>query len=73
VLRSYGSMLTIRPEQFEAYSRAQVERFEDWVLEHRRKFFPKQCGAWGETKARELIKHGIRRAAGYGITAERDV
>lgn len=65
--------LTIRAEQLDEYSRREVRKFEDWVGEHLRKFFPQQCEAAGDPEVRRLIRDGIRRAAGYRITSQRDV
>lgn len=50
-----------------------VKDFEDRMVVHLGKFFPKHCEALGETKVREAVHEGIRRAGGYGIVAERDV
>ena len=66
-------MLTIRQAQLAALSQLEVEKFEDWMLAHLWKFFPKQCAALGERQVREWIQHGIQRAAHYGFTAKRDV
>ena len=66
-------MLTIRKEQIKALAQLEVEKFEDWMLVHLRKFFPAQCRAAGETKLLAIIRSGIERAAGYGIKTRRDV
>jgi hypothetical protein len=66
-------MLTIRQAQLVVLSQLEVEKFEDWMLAHLRKFFPKQCAALGERPLYELIRHGIERSARYGITTRRDV
>jgi hypothetical protein len=66
-------MLTIRLEQFAIFSQLEVRKFEDWMLGHLRKFFPKQCAVAGDQRLREMVQYGIQRAAGYGITAKRDV
>ena len=66
-------MLTIRPEQLVVLSQPQVKRFEDWMLAHLKKFFPKESEVAGESGLRETIQHGIKQAATYGITTERDV
>ena len=65
--------LTIRQEQLDKFSRSEVRKFEDWVYEHLRKFFADQCAADGEEGIRDRIRYGIRRAARYGITSQRDV
>jgi hypothetical protein len=66
-------MLTIRPEQLAVLSQPHVKRFEDWMLAHLKKFFPKESESAGESGLRETIQHGIKRAAVYGIVSERDV
>jgi hypothetical protein len=66
-------MLTIRQAQLVVLSRLEVEKFEDWILAHLRKFFPTQCAALGERALQELIQHGIQRSARYGVTTRRDV
>ena len=66
-------MLTIRTQQLAVFARAETKKFEDRLLIHLNRFFPKPSRALGEPKLRETIRHGIKRAASYGITAERDV
>jgi len=65
--------LRIRPAQLAALSRAEVQKFEQWVRVHLQRFFPRQCAAAGETGVQELVQYGIQRAAIHGITAKRDV
>lgn len=72
-IHSSQGLITIRREQMGAFSRAEVERFEAWMLKHLLTFFPKQCRLLQETQLRELIQYGIERARGHRITAERDV
>jgi len=43
------------------------------MVTHLRESFTKQTELLGETKLREAIRHGIKRAAVYGISIERDV
>jgi hypothetical protein len=64
---------TIRQAQMDVFSQVEVQKFEDWMVAHLNKFFPGECNSLGETQLRELIGHGIRRAANHGITTERDV
>jgi hypothetical protein len=66
-------MLTVRQVQFAVLSQVEVRKFEDWMLVHLKKFFPRQCTMAGDTRLREMVQHGIERAAGYGLTAKRDV
>ena len=65
--------LTIRQAQMDVFSQVEVRKFEDWMVAHLRQFFPAQSRALGEPQSRELIRHGIRRAANHGIKTERDV
>lgn len=66
-------MLTIRWEQMAAFRASAIKHFEDRVVVHLYKCFPNQCRSFGEKDLREIIQHGIGRAAKYGIIAERDV
>lgn len=66
-------MLTIRREQWDLFAKADVERFEDWVHDHVRKFFPAQYRTAGESRIRELIRNGRERAAAHGFMRKRDV
>ncbi len=66
-------MLTIRQAQLAVLSQLEVRKFEDWMVSHLHKFFPKQCATLGERQLREWIQHGIRRAAYYGLRAKNDV
>jgi hypothetical protein len=72
-VRRRAAMLTIRQAQFAVLSQLEVRKFEDWMLVHLKKFFPRQCAVAGDTRLREMVQHGIERAAGYGVTARRDV
>ncbi len=65
--------LTIRQAQLAILSRIELRKFEDWMVEHLNKFFPGQCEAAGEEQIRATIQYGVKRAASYGITTERDV
>ena len=39
-------MLTVRQAQFAILSQLEVQKFEEWMLAHLRKFFPKECAAF---------------------------
>ncbi len=65
--------LTIRQEQMSAFRNADIENFEEWMLVHLKKFFPKQSHVAGDQRLRDTIRCGIRSSAAYGITAKRDV
>lgn len=66
-------MLTIRAEQFTVLSQLELEKFEDWMVAHMRKFFPRQSAANPEQQLRDMVRYGIRRAKEHGISKRRDV
>ena len=66
-------LLAMRQAQIAAFSRAELQKFEERMIAHLKQFFPKQCGALPEPQLLQLIQHGIKRASGYKITSERDV
>jgi hypothetical protein len=70
--RAFGA-LRIRQPQMEVFSQIEIRKFEDWMVNHLTRFFPAQCLALGNSQLRELIQHGIKRAAVHSITTERDV
>ena len=51
-------MLKIRAEQLEAYSQAEVDRFEDWMTNHLKRFFPRECKTLGDSGLKETIQFG---------------
>lgn len=65
-------MFTLRSQHTEAFDQDIRRRFENRMVAHLNQFFPARCQALGEPAVREWISHGIGRAAGYGIVAERD-
>ena len=66
-------MWTIRQEQFESLRRANLQKFEDEMVDHLREFFPDQYSMAGEPKIRQMIRYGTQKAATYGIVGQRDV
>lgn len=66
-------MLKMRPEQVEVFLAEKTKKFEERMLAHLIKCFPRQSEALGKPKIIETVHLGIERAAGYGIVAERDV
>jgi hypothetical protein len=68
-----SGMLAIRKEQMALFVASEIEKFENRVIAHLRKHFPRKCDALGESKIRRIIQHGIKQAASYDIRAERDV
>jgi hypothetical protein len=73
IVRRRAAMLTIRQAQFAVLSQLEVQKFEEWMLVHLKRFFPRQCAGGGDQRLREMVQYGIQRAAGYGVTAKRDV
>jgi hypothetical protein len=66
-------MLRIRWEQLAVFRNYALKSFEDRMRGHLSKCFPQQCKNRSDTDLRTLIQYGIKSAAKYGITAERDV
>jgi hypothetical protein len=66
-------MMTIRREQIAAFRAPSFKAFEDRMMVHLHKLFPKQCKAASEMELRKTIQSGIEVAAKYGIMSERDV
>ncbi len=66
-------MLNMRKEQVEVFEQASLGKFEDSMVEHVKKFFPNHYRIAGEPVIRDVIRHGITRAEGYGFTTERTV
>ncbi len=67
------ALLTLRQAQLAILSRIEAQRFEDSMVAHLSQHFPAQSKCAGEADLRETIQYGIKRAAAYGITSERDV
>ena len=65
-------MLTIRQEQLRVLGDIQREKFDEWLLDHLKKFFGEKCRRLGDTRLRQLIQYGTHRAASYGFTSKRD-
>lgn len=57
----------------EAFGAASAAGFEDRMVEHLRRCFPKHVEALGEQRTRAEITFGVARAALYDLTSERDV
>ena len=66
-------MLRIRKDQLDALGAAQVAEFERRAAVHLRTFFPDACHVLDDAALREVIRHGIVRAASYGVEGEREV
>lgn len=65
--------MVIRREQANTLSENAVKVFEDQMAAHLNKCFPDWCRAVQEPGVRETIRYGVKQAAQYGITAQRDV
>jgi hypothetical protein len=64
-------MLKIRKEQQKVFAAREVQDFEDRMWGHLGVLFPAYCATLGEAAVRRLIRHGIARAARYGIVSEK--
>jgi len=66
-------MFVMRDEHLRAFDKASGEVFEDRVVEHLRRFFPKKTDELGEQRLRQTIQQGIVSAKRYRITTERGI
>jgi hypothetical protein len=66
-------MHTIRKEQFAVFQKVASQNFENRMLSHIKKCFPKQMQELGEPRMRELIRYGIQRTASYRIRKQPDI
>ena len=65
--------MVIRQEQMSAFAEGATSDFENRMVVHLNKCFPAECETLREPGVRKTIRHGIDRAAKYGIKSERDV
>lgn len=61
-------MWTIRQQQADTFRQTALQKFEDEMVEHLKKFSPQHCKAAGEPAVREVIRMGIENARKYGFT-----
>jgi hypothetical protein len=66
-------MLAIRKEQLDTLNAAMRERFIEKTLLHLREVFPEKTKAQEAKDLRAQVEGGIKRAASYRITGEREV
>jgi hypothetical protein len=66
-------MLKIRKEQYEDLGKISLKRFEDSMVEHVKKFFPKYYEIYEEPLIRKVIRYAVDRAESYDLITERDV
>lgn len=61
-------MLTIRQDQVEAFEQYHLQKFEDEMVEHMKKFSSRHWKVMGESDGRRVIRLGIEQAKKYGFT-----
>lgn len=61
-------MLTMRQDQVEAFRQHHLQKFEDEMVEHLKKFSPRHWKVMGEADGRRVIRLGIEQAEKYGFT-----
>lgn len=66
-------MMFIRQEQLDVFSDTAVKDFENRMVLHLRQSLPQECSTLNDEALRQAVRHGMERAASYGIVAERDV
>jgi hypothetical protein len=65
--------MKMRTQQMAAFAETSNNSFESRMIVHLRKCFPGKCGGQSEDRLLDFIQQGKKRAAGYGITTERDI
>ncbi|HLJ46228.1 MAG TPA: hypothetical protein VKU01_09490 [Bryobacteraceae bacterium] len=68
-----GKSMVIRKEQMDAFSEPLKSGFEDRMVAHLNRFFPRQCAVLRPEELRRFIRQGCDGAGRYGIRIERDV
>ncbi|NJM12156.1 MAG: hypothetical protein HC889_09965 [Synechococcaceae cyanobacterium SM1_2_3] len=66
-------MLIMRESQMETFQQAALKHFEDRLLVHLQKFFPRHCASMGEAQTRAYIQYGVKRAKRYELLTEREL
>lgn len=66
-------MLTIREEQIEILRRSPRVRFENRLIDHCFRQYPRECEALGESQTREVIRLGLDLSLGQGYRTQREV
>lgn len=66
-------MLLIRDDQVVALAEASQRRFERRAVAHLRATVPARCEQLGPTAVLDSVRKAARKAAGYGLTLERQV
>ena len=66
-------MLVIRETQMAAFEQAAIHNFENRMIEHLEKFFPKHCQLLGTEQVRKVIRLGLKQGERYDFVSERNV
>lgn len=66
-------MMTLQKSQIAAVGERLARRWEDTMVVHLQTFFPELSRELGEPGLMHAIEIGLKKAARYGIHAERDV
>jgi len=66
-------LLVIRDDQMQVFAAAELHQFEKQMTAAVMRRFPAKTRAAGPEVVTKLVRHGITRAAAYGIRAKRDV
>ena len=66
-------MLHIRQSQMDAFAKAFVADFERSAVADLQDQYPERCEALGDEGCQSLVRYGVEKARGFGITKEYDV
>lgn len=66
-------MLTMRAQQMEAFQASALTAFENEMVKHAALYFPNHLAIQGEASTRKVIRLGVWRAAGHGLSGRSDV
>ncbi len=61
-------MLKIRSAQMKVFEDAALQRFEDDMMAHSKKFSPRLCEVIGDEQLRVALRQAMKRAGSYGFT-----
>jgi hypothetical protein len=65
--------LLIRDEQMRMFAEVELHKFERQMTADLARRFPARTRAAGPAAVAQLVRHGVARAAAYGIRAKQDV
>ena len=66
-------MLVIRKEQMDVLEKLPRTLFEDQIIQHLNRNYPRECRELGKDQVRVVVQLGIRRAAEHGFRTQRQV